>query len=84
MEPYQLIDADDLPKNAGQRTRMIARCADLIERTNMALDRHTARSQPDELAIEEYTELRERYVQELRELLQGLRLEGDIHIRQAA
>jgi hypothetical protein len=74
MEPYQLIDDEDQPKNPKQRAAMISRCAELIERTKAAITAHRQYDKPDLMAIGQYEELQTRYIQELAELLQPLDL----------
>ena len=71
METYQHLDSDQ-PKDADERTAMVARLLDLIERTNAAVDRHTNQEKPDRLAIRQYTELRDEYLREFAGLLQPI------------
>ena len=58
------------PTNAEERVAMVSRCVELIDRTNDALAFHSQFDEPDVLAISQYTELRDRYITELAELLQ--------------
>ena len=69
METYGRLN-DDQPKNADERAAMIARLLDLIERTNAAIDRHINQDHHDQLAIRQYTELRDEYVREFNGLVQ--------------
>lgn len=69
METYPHLDAEH-PQNADERAALVARLLDLIERTNAAIDRHTNQGKPDRLAIRQYTELRDEYVQEFADLVQ--------------
>lgn len=73
METYEHLN-DNHPTNADERAAMVARLLDLIERTNAAIDRHTNQQQPDQLAIRQYTELRDEYVQEFADLVQPIGL----------
>lgn len=69
METYAYLN-DNQPNNADERATMVARLLDLIERTNAAIDRQTNQENPDQLAIRQYTELRDEYVQEFADLVQ--------------
>ncbi len=51
---------------------MVSHTVEMIQRMNAAIDRHRAYKNPDRLAIDQFTELRERYVAELAELLQPI------------
>lgn len=73
METYGHLN-DNHPTNADERAAMVARLLDLIERTNAAIDRHTNQDKPDQLAIRQYTELRDEYVQEFADLVQPIGL----------
>lgn len=72
------------PGTSEERGAMLARFAELIERTNAAIDFHRNFDEPDRLAISENIELRDRYVHELTDLLRDFRLEGELHIQEAA
>ncbi|ADB41833.1 hypothetical protein [Spirosoma linguale] len=84
METYEHLN-DNHPTNADERAVMVVRLLDLIERTNAAIDRHTNQDKPDQLAVRQYTELRDEYVQEFADLVQpiGLVVQGP-PARQAA
>ncbi|MCX6213245.1 hypothetical protein [Spirosoma sp.] len=69
-----LIARDQDPNNTDDRAALVARLLDLIEHTNAAIDRHTNQEQPDKLAIRQYTELRDEYVQEFADLVQPIGL----------
>ena len=74
----------DKPNTPQERGAMLARLAELIDRANAAIDFHRSFDEPDRLAIGENKELRERYVRELADLLHDFRIEGELHIREAA
>ncbi|GAB3689160.1 hypothetical protein GCM10027592_05160 [Spirosoma flavus] len=73
MENYEHLN-ENHPANADERAAMVARLLDLIERTNTAIERHTAQERPDQLAIRQYTELRDEYVKEFADLVQPIGL----------
>lgn len=84
MKAQDVLDNEDQPKSKEERAQMISRCVELIERTNAAIDRHKEHSGESSLIVKQYIELREQYVNELAELLHGLRIEGRLFIREAA
>lgn len=65
---------DNHPTNADKRAAMVTRLLNLIERINAAIDRHTAQDKPDQLAIRQYIELRDKYIQEFADLVQPIGL----------
>jgi len=73
METYEHLN-QNTPQNADERAAMVARLLDLIERTNAAIERHMSHEKPDQLAIKQYTELRDEYVQEFADLVQPIGL----------
>lgn len=73
MEAYEHLN-NNHPVNADERAIMVTRLLDLIERTNAAIDRHTHQENPDQLAIRQYTELRDEYVKEFADLVQPIGL----------
>ena len=73
METYEHLN-ENHPANADERAAMVARLLDLIERTNAAVDRHISQENPDQLAIRQYTDLRNEYVQEFADLVQPIGL----------
>ena len=73
METYEHLN-DNFTTPANERATTIARLLDLLERTNAAIDRHRAQDKPDQLAIRQYTELRDEYVKEFSDLLRPIGL----------
>lgn len=67
--------------NVEERGFEIARLLELIERMQQAINLHAQNENPDTMAIEQYTELKERYRAELAELMKPY---GFVPIRQAA
>ncbi|MFN0034159.1 MAG: hypothetical protein ACKVUS_03770 [Saprospiraceae bacterium] len=55
----------------------IARLYDLIDQTNRAIERHKSYPKPeqDDLAIEQFQDLKNRFTKELFHLLMGLKLD---------
>ncbi len=86
MEHYNVIDDGNQPKNAEERAVLVSHSVAMIERMNTAIARHTATDTPDQLAIDQFTELRERYITELKELLQpiGVAVQWTAEQRRAA
>lgn len=68
----QLVEELEGPLAPDERAEMVSRCVELIEQTNNALAFHRQFAEPDLLAIEQYTELRQRYISELADLLQAI------------
>jgi hypothetical protein len=70
-------------KNLEQTKLEIIRLYDLIDQTNRALDRHKSFPKPeqDDLAIEQFQDLKNRFTKELFNLLMGLKL--DFHLAAA-
>jgi hypothetical protein len=66
--------------NVEEKGFIIARLLDLIERMQYSINLHSESENPDTMAIEQYTELRERYRAELAELLKPYGLD----VKQAA
>ena len=65
---------DNHPMNTAERSAMVTRLLDLIERTNVAIDRHTNQDKPDQLAIRQYKELRDEYIREFADVVQPIGL----------
>ncbi|QJD77614.1 hypothetical protein [Spirosoma rhododendri] len=86
MEPYNVIDDEDQPRTAEERAAMVSHSVAMIERMNAAIARHVATDIPNQLAIDQFAELRERYITELRELLQpiGVAVQWNADQRRAA
>ncbi|WP_266362935.1 hypothetical protein [Tellurirhabdus rosea] len=74
------------PRDEHERGLFIARLLELIQRTTAAIARHQAieEADRDRFAIQQYTELRERYLEELTQLLEDAGLDVHLHVRQAA
>lgn len=70
-------------KNLEQTKLEIIRLYDLIDQTNRALDRHKSFPKPeqDDLAIEQFQDLKNRFTKELFNLLMSLKL--DFHLAAA-
>ena len=70
-------------KNLEQTKLEIIRLYDLIDQTNRALDRHKSFPKPeqDDLAIEKFQDLKNRFTKELFNLLMSLKL--DFHLAAA-
>ncbi|WP_206513076.1 hypothetical protein [Larkinella soli] len=63
---------------------LILSTLELIERTTKAIGYHQSFESPDRLAIDQYTELRERHLAFLAELLEDFGVEAHLSVRQAA
>jgi len=70
-------------KNLEQTKLEIIRLYDLIDQTNRALERHKSHPKPeqDDLAIEQFQDLKNRFTKELFNLLMSLKL--DFHLAAA-
>lgn len=74
----------DKPTNTEERNALILSTLELIERTNKAIELHQAYGTPDQLAVEQYMELRENHLAFLAELMQDFGVEAHLSVRQAA
>jgi hypothetical protein len=74
----------DKPVNAEERNVLILSTLELIERTNKAIQMPQSYGTPDQLAMEQYIELRENHLAFLAELLQDFGVEAHLSVRQAA
>lgn len=60
---------DDLPTTLHERAELIEHLLELIERMSGAIERHESYPERDNLAIEQFTDLRNKYVGQLALLL---------------
>ena len=51
---------------------MVSHSVEMIERMIVAINRHKTYRNPDQLAIDQFTELKEQYIAELADLLQPI------------
>ncbi len=58
-----------------ERKLQIARLYELIDQTNRAIERHKSDDEPDDLAIEQFVNLKNQFSKELFQLLTELQLD---------
>ena len=61
----QINDILDEPMNAQERADAVVFLLEMIERMSGAIERHQSDPKPDQLAIEQFTDLRTNYIGQL-------------------